>query len=433
MIDEMNLKSSLAAKGIKYEFIPLAHYVRGVLYEPIELNEKSSIGILVMHSNSDYLTNDICEMARYGYRVLCANVSDEHKILDKRILNVKAAVTFLRSYSGIKKVVLWGHSGGATLLSAYQKIAENGVASCQGPEKIHKCPDDLSDMPAADGIMLIDANWGNAAMTLLSIDPAVVAEDGSKPLDQELNLFNPNNGFSPNGSVFTSDFIHKFQKAQGARSNRLIDTALTRLNCMEKGESFYYDDEPFIIIGAAQGFMNNKLFAQDTSLLSHTQKSWPLIHADGSVTEEIVHSIRKPANNESFTNSLHEGTLITTVRNFLAEYAIRTTSEYSYDADSMNGIDWSSTYSTPVGNMEDIKVPTLIMGMTAGWEYIASESIYEHSGSTDKSLAFVEGANHLYKTAKACESYPGQYGDTLTTTFDYIDKWLSAKKRFVKN
>lgn len=430
MIDEKKYKDTLADWGVRCEFCPIPGFVRGVLYEPLTPNEKSRIGILMMHSHSDYLTHDVCEMARLGYRVLCAKVSDPNQILDRRILEVKAALCALREHPGVEKVVLWGHSGGATLLSAYQKIAENGASSCQGPEKIHKCCDALSGMPAADGIMLIDANWGNAVMTLLSMDPAVTDENGSKPLDSSLNLFNPQNGFTPAGSSFDPAFTARFQKAQGERMNRLIEAARTRLERLEKGESFFCDDEPLVIIGAAQGFMNNKLFAQDTRLLSHTKKAWPLIHADGSITEEIIYSIRKPANNESFTHSLYEGALCTTVRNFLAEYAVRTLPGYGYDADSMKGIDWSSTYSTPVGNMEDIKVPALIMGMTAGWEYIASESIYEHSGSQDKELAFVEGANHLYRSAVECEFYPGQYGDTLHTLFSYVDRWLSAPGRF---
>ena len=427
MIEEKNFKNTLANLGIKYEFFPIPGFVRGVLYEPVAPNEKSHIAILMMHSHVDYLTHDICEMARFGYRVLCAKVCDPSKILDQRILDVKAAICSLRQHPGVEKVILWGHSGGATLFSAYQKIAENGVSSCQGPEKIHKCPDTLADMTPADGIMLIDSNWGNAAMTLLSVDPAVIAEDGSKPLDNDLNLFNPKNGFTPDGTTYNPAFIQKFQRAQGNRFNKIIDNALEHLDQIKHGKSFYYDDEPYVIIGAAQGFMNNKLFAQDIRLLSHTKKAWPLIHADGSITMEIIRSVRKPANNESFTHSLYEGALVTTVRNFLAEYAIYTTPEYSYDSDSIHGVDWSSTYASPVGNVENIKVPTLIMGMTAGWEYIASESIYEHSGSKDKQLAFLEGADHLYKPAVECESCPGQFGDTFHTLLDYIDNWLSQK------
>lgn len=272
--------------------------------------------------------------------------------------------------------------------------------------------------------MLIDSNWGNAVMSLLSVDPAVTDENGLSPLDPELDLFNPANGFDPDGSTFSDEFIKKFQKAQGERNNRIIDNALSRLQKIENGESFYIDDEPLNVIGAAQGFMNNKLYAQDIRLLSYTRKPCTLVHRGGVTTTEM----RGPENKTSFTRTYSEGVLLTSVRNYLSEFAIRTLPDYGYNEDSLWGVDWSSTYSTPVGNVESIKVPTLVMGMTAGWEYIASETIYEHSASSDKHLAFVEGATHIYKTMRGGEE---KYGNAMDTIFDYVDKWLSASGRYI--
>jgi hypothetical protein len=40
-------------------------------------------------------------------------------------------------------------------MTAYQYIAEGGVKACQGAEKIHKCPDELAGLPAADGVVLV--------------------------------------------------------------------------------------------------------------------------------------------------------------------------------------------------------------------------------------------------------------------------------------
>ena len=138
--------------------------------------------------------------------------------------------------------------------------------------------------------------------------------------------------------------------------------------------------------------------------------------------------MRGPENKTSFTRTYSEGVLLTSVRNYLSEFAIRTLPDYGYNEDSLWGVDWSSTYSTPVGNVESIKVPTLVMGMTAGWEYIASETIYEHSASSDKHLAFVEGATHIYKTMRGGEE---KYGNAMDTIFDYVDKWLSAPGRYI--
>jgi hypothetical protein len=53
----------------------------------------------------------------------------------------------------------------------------------------------------------------------------------------------------------------------------------------------------------------------------------------------------------------------------------------------------------------------------------------QHAASPDKQLVYVEGASHNIVTCKACEQYPGQYGDTVQTTFDYVAAWL--RERFL--
>jgi pimeloyl-ACP methyl ester carboxylesterase len=433
---------------INETFIRLGYRIPSVLYEAEGLSEvfvevssgvsakasieKSRTAILVMHSDEDYLTFEFGkEMAKRGYRVLCANVASRYDSLDQKMLNLKLAVRKLRECPDVSKVVLMGHSGGGTLMTAYQNIAENGVKTFQGSEKLVRCSDDLADLPPADGIMLLDSNFGIAAMALFSLDPAITDEGDAQHLNEELNLWNPANGFRADGSVYSDEFIKKFQKAQGERNKRLIKTALVRIAVIESGKGNYADDEPFIVPGAEQAFFNNKLYAQDIRLLSHTKKEWPLLKGDGSTSKEIVRSVRKPENSESFTRSYHDGALITTVRNYLSSYAVRTQDDYGYNEDSVYGIDWSSSYNCPPGNIRKVTVPLLIMGMTGNWEYLASETIYENAASRDKTIVFVEGASHRFTTATHCEKFPGEFGDTLKTTCDYVDTWLSQEVRFV--
>lgn len=417
---------------VRYSYVRLGTAMNAVLYEPVAPAEKSQIAILVMHSNEDYLTFSAgSELAARGYRVLCANVSDADSSQNDKILDVKLAVEYLREYSGVQKVVLLGHSGGATLMSSYQALAENGVEIFQGEDKISKAPDDLAGLPPADGIMMLDSNWGNGAMSLFSIDPAVINEENGRELDPELNLFNPNNGFTPGGSTFSDEFVQKFFEGQRARSDRLIQTALDRLEAIEAGSGNYVDDEPFIVPGMAQVRMNNKLYPQDIRFMSHTREAWPLLHGDGTVSTQIVYSLRAPTNDESLTDSCVEGALSTTVRKFLISYAVRTTEDYSYNEDSVQGIDWSSSYNCPPGNIRYVSVPLLAMGMTASWEYLAAETIYENATGTDKTIAFVEGASHMFTTETDLEEYPGQFGDTIETTYDYVDVWLSREGRFI--
>lgn len=412
---------------VRETFVYLGKRIPGVLYEPCEESGRGRICVLVMHSDEDYLTCPTGrELAKRGYRVLCANVMVKEGMFFhqyQKMHAVKAAVEWLRNNVAGSRVILMGHSGGATLMSAYQCIAENGPGVFQGPEKILPYPDE-EELAPADGIMLLDANWGNAAMQLFSLDPAVTREETGRKLDEGLDVFNPQNGFVQGGSKYSDEFIRKFQKAQGERNNRILQAALERLEKIERGEGLYEDDEPFVIPGADQAFFNNKLYAQDVSLMAHTRKPQLLLHADGSMTEEIVHSVRKPENDEGLTGRLVGGARMLTVRNYLYSYAVRTKEDYGYGEDGVWGIDWSSSYSCPPGNMREIHVPLLVMGMTAGWEYLASETIYDMAASKDKTLVFVEGASHKFETAVHCEAYPGQFGDTMKTMHDFVARWL---------
>jgi hypothetical protein len=385
-----------------------------------------------MHSDGDHLAPPAAsELAKRGYRALGAAVSDRDDPLDEKLVDVKAASDYLRQIPGVQKVITLGHSGGATLMSAYQNAAENGVQAFQGPEKLIKCSD-LGELPPADGVMLLDSNYGNGAMTLLSLDPAVMSEDSGKNLDSALDLFNPANGYDPRGSTYSNEFIYKYQKAQGERNNRLIDAALERLHAIENGKGKYADDEPFIVPAGAQNSFNNKLFPQDIRLLSHTQKAWPLLRADGSITTQIIPCVRKAKNDKSFSDLYRMGSVKSTVRTYLNSSAVRTTADFGYNEDSMYGIDWLSSYSCTPGNMVGVSAPLLVMGMTGGYEYLAAEIIHEITKKIkDKTIAFVEGATHNFDAARNCEKYPGQFGDTEKTLFDYVDRWLSQKGRFI--
>lgn len=475
-LSPLGASSSMAQdQQIKSTYVRLGPGAAGLLYEPVTLGSKSQIAILVMHSSADYMGFSACtELSGRGYRVLCANSLvlkgrlARNLGVDGLVTDAGLGVKYLRKYPGVRKVLIWGHSGGGTVMSAYQNIAENGLKACQGPEKIIRCSDSLAGLPPADGVLLIDSNWGLAAMMLFSLDPAVVNEGDGIKLNPALDMFNPANGFDtegtppmsmgpppgsgkdgqmpapgpnmPNlpkdskprtGSTYSSEFIHRFLSAEGKRNNQLIKTALDRWEAINTGKGHYTDDEPFNVTGGSLAVMNNKLYTQDLRLMSHTRNPWPLLRADGSSTAQTIYSVRVPENPSSVTGSLLGGTLLSTVHEFLNTYAVRVTGDYGYDEDSVHGIDWSSSYSNPPGNVKGITVPMLVMGMTGSFEYLASETIYENAKSADKTLVFVEGASHTYNTCKRCEKTPGQFGDTQKTIYDYVDKWLSQKGRFL--
>ena len=429
--------------GIHARFVPLAMGEPGVLYEPDTPGPHAALAFFVMHASNDYLQFSACfELARRGYRVLCANNTTSKSgafddgILDDVIVQAGNGVGWLRRQPGIAKVILFGHSGGATVMTAYQAIAEQGVAFCQRDTLIHRCSGRLAGLPKADGVVLVDSNFGQAAMTLFSIDAAVrdtgTSQDGAHTIDPALDSMNPANGYHNGAAHFSTDFVRRFLAAQAARNQALIARAEARLKAMAAGAGNFSDDEPFIVAGAFVAA--NKLFPLDTSLLEHSVEPWPLLHKGGVVTTEVIHSIRvaSPGPMGPQTPDRYSSALKTTVKGFLSSYAIRTLPDYGYGADStIHGVDWHSTYAAPPGNVEAISVPLLTMGMTGSWEGLAAETIYHHSHSADRSIAFVEGANHIYLPCRECEKTPGQFGDTIKTTYDAIDQWTASPGRFL--
>lgn len=406
-----------------------ANAVPVMMYEPLHPGDKNHVGILLQHSDDCYFEfTPALELAKRGYVVAVSYFPDHTIALDRKLEHVGKVAAYLRNYPGIEHLLLLGHSGGATLMSAYQAVAENGNAVFQDEDKIIPLSD-IAALPKADAVIFLDANFGNGVMTLLSLDPAVTREESGLQRNAALDLFNPENGYDPENCRYTDEFLREYVRAQGRRMNHLIDYAKERVRAIDSGDGRFEDDEPMLIPGGTQIAPYNKIFPiYPQRFFSHTEEAWDLIRRDGSVQRDIVHCCRVKRNPRKGTQNYHDGTLRTTVRNFLNSYAVRTDHELHYDETRLYGIDWDSSYCTGPGNVIHIEAPLLMMGMTGSYEYIAAEHLYRRAErSVDKTLAFVEGAGHNFTPALDAEQYPGEFGDTVKSTFDYTDQWITQR------
>ena len=409
--------------NVKVSFIKLGMFHEAVLHEPVIRNEKSSVCVICFHSDGNYMNFPACNtLAGKGYLVIAGQVSRQEATLDDKLLDIKGAIEYAKEKLGAKKVIILGHSGGATLMSCYQAVAENGCELYQTGRVIYPMKK-LPPLPAADGFLCIDSNFGNGVMTAVSVDPAVMDESSGVKLNPEYDVFNPANGFDPAGSRYTAEFKKKYLAAQAKRVNAIIDRCLERVKALDAHQGNYFDDEPFIVPGAAVMAPNNKLIPQDMSLIAHTEEEYDLIHADGSVTKQIVYSVRKPRGDRSPTPIYGMGAAKGTARHYITGDAVRLTDEYDITETGIKGVDWDSSYCCTPGNAKHITCPTLIMGMTAGYEYLAAEQIYRFCPAEDKEICFVEGATHMITPAGP------EYGDTVELTFARVDKWL--EERFI--
>lgn len=341
-------------------------------------------------------------------------------------------MVWLRNQTFIDKIVILGHSGGGAMMTAYQNVAENGATACNGPEKIYPCSDAMADLTPADGLMLLDANYGISTMALLSLNPAIMNENNAHKQNYSLSVYNPANGFSNNTQCnYTAEFKSRFQKGVVARNNRILKHAQERLKAIEAGDGMFSDDEPLTIPASLYVGFNNLYITADVRSLHHTTYPWTLLEKNGT-KNQIVNSVRVPSGWTDISEQWEEAALKTTVRRYLSTMAIRANETFDIKADGFDGIDFDSTQMAPVSSIKGVSVPLLNLGMTGHYEYLNAEKIHLAAiKSKGTAIAFVQGAQHTIDTCTECESYPGEFGNTVVTCFNYVAEWLSKKGRFV--
>ena len=417
----LSVSAGLAQSNPRYvQFQPNA--TKGALYTP-DSGPAPSIAFLTIHRTSNFMSLIATrELAARGFMVLGMNPrSDNNEAIvnfENVALDIKQGIDFLRRQPGIQKVILIGHSGGGPATTFYQATAEKGVAYCNAPQKLTRCSEQFANLPKADGMLLLDAHPGNTVNTMRSLDPSVMDEADPSKIDSSLDPFDPKNGFNPNGqSTYSPDFMKRYFKGQADRMNRLIDKALALREKVRAGQGATTDDAPFIAYRARARLM-------DFSMSVHPGTIEPrkLIRNDGSVSTQVIQSVRAPVVESAKANrTLSNGTLFLTLTSFLSANAIRA-------KDSIDDIDWcTSNNSTPCA-LKEISVPILIMAMGGHYFIRDNEIHYEVAASKDKDYVVVEGAVHGMTPCEPCSKVTGQsYSNATKNLYDYVANWTNQR------
>ena len=396
------------------------------VHRPKEKTENSDIVIYTLHT-ANYLTfGPIVELAKRGFTTCASQPTKPMSVgyfrIQDVLLSIKNAVEYIKNELKPRKLILMGHSQGGCYMSAYQYIAENGTSRFKNNGRFIPFPD-LPELPGGDGLMLLDSNYG--IMGVLSMDPGARAYDNGYARIPELDPFNPENGYKPNASEFTEDFISRYQKAQIKMYQDLLDYCKERYDRIQRGLGQFEDDEPLVVAGCHRGSYNNKIFGHDARLLSRTSKSAPLLHKDGTVTSDAIVRTVRPFKDTRSPRNYTSGALTTTVMNIL-EDEVRFFDDFGYDECNMWGIDGNFNYMSTRENVKYIHVPLLITGNTASHEFVNAEFNFDDAVSKDKELVMVEGATHMF------DPLNDSYGDTLGVAADYFTKWLTKPGRFTE-
>ena len=396
--------------------------VKAVLYRP-DSGDRPEVGVLLIHRVNNYLGHMAAhELARRGFLVLTMNSrfdNNEAAVLWEQIaLDVKSGVEYLKRQEGVRTVVLFGHSGGAATLSFYQAVAEKGIGYCAAPGKLTVCGKELSNLPRADALILVDASLGNPAGLLRSLNPAVVTEGDPKTINPALDPFNPANGFNPSGApTYTAEFRQKYYEAQSARMNRLIASAGEQASQLGSDRGPFPDDNVFLIVRAAGA----RLVDGDVIAETATVKPRKLLKNNGSIVTQIVRSVRPPGRQNPAQNAYFEGgARLLTLKSFLTANAIRSTN-------SMTGIDWCSTNNSTPCALGQIGVPLLVSAMGGNTGLRDNEWLYEMAASRDKDFFVLEGATHNMEPCVECETRKGEYNNVVRNFFNYLRDWMNER------
>ncbi len=417
------LSAQLASAQSRPTYIQFDPYtVKGALYRP-DGGGNPDIGVLIIHRVNNYLGHIAAsELARRGFLVLAMNSrfdNNETSVLWERIaLDVKTGVEYLRKQGGVRRVILFGHSGGAATLSFYQAVAEKGTSFCEAPGKLTVCAKELSGLPKGDGLILVDASLGNPVGLLRSLNPAVIAEGDPKRIDPALDPFNPANGFNPDGpSSYSPEFRRRYYEAQAARMNRLIAAASAGATQLGTDRAPFPDDNVFLIVRGSGARLPDADVAADTA----TAAPRKLLKNNGSVVTQIVRTVRPPASPNPLTNGTFEsGARLLTLKSFLTANAIRSTN-------SMTGVEWCSTNNSTPCAVQQISVPLLVSAMGGNTGIRDNEWLFEQAASQDKDFFVLEGATHNIDPCTECETRKGEYGNSVRNFFNYVRDWINHR------
>ena len=430
---------------------------------------RAHVGVFVMHSFAGYQNFSVCDaLAQRGFTTLCADSiwtgrTDEFYGFEQHAPGIRAGINYLRNLPAggglpaISKVVIWGHSAGAPMMSLYQNVAENGAATaCQGPEKILPCvATNLQNLPKADGLMLFDPQEG-PGVWFFNTDPAWISNSCPSGRDPSLDMYTAANGLtSPISGTYSSQFLKRFFTAQAIRNADLTNQALALLqqrriatgNPNDMGDSI-----PF----SAVGITSARPWNYDLHLRHVTKQPHIFLDRFGNRPVQIVETVRVPNGDDasSALNCAASSTAATmNVHIWLGAKTFRANGRVNQTADDIIGIDWDSNSNNVVTNIKHIgkhpngnqpTTPVLIVSNGAYYFIVPGEIYYNVAFSTDKTYAISEGAVHAGTPCPDCarvilgnpnltnaqaNAYwtDPQGNGPLERTYNFMAEWLAAR------
>ena len=378
------------------------------------------VGVVVIHPRVDFTHHyAVPRLVAAGFGVLAANsrhvnndVSCEHEAL---VHDVAASVRWLREKAGARRVILFGNSGGGSLVAFYQAQSKLDPAA-----RLERSPGGTPthfrslDMTPADGLALVAAHRGQGHVLMRAIDAAVVDESDPFASNPDVDIYDVRNGFEepPTPTAYPADFIARVRTAQIERVRRIDETARALLDehgsATEEAERPGFDARPF---EERQRVQRRRAFEPVLSV--HRTMANPA-YVDPAIDADPGGATREYGSLMSDRPDLMNMTAMGFARLCTPRAWLSTWSGLSSNADL-------------VASIARIDEPTLVVHATRDRElYFDRDArpVFEASSSRDKQLVRIEGARHYFEPDFGEKAAPD-----VERLMDVVVPWM--KERFV--
>ena len=375
---------------------------KGVLFLPPGSGQPKTV-VLLVHRNLDrsqHFSNvpfAQSGLATFGHASRYLG-KPEITLMEALVLDVAAAMKYLKQERHFERIILLGHSGGGQIAAFYQAQAE------LPPEKRISAtpagdPPDLrkADLPKPDGLVLA------VPTSKINLDPSVVLEDDMYSVNPDLDMFNPQNGYDVNTGTasYSADFLTRFRQGQQERLRKLDRTAR------------HYIAEQKFYQALTQTADFQKMTEEQKAYIRRRAASapWMLIYRTYAEPRQVDLSLEpsdREINREAFaTNTLGTAGVLFTPQSFLS---------------TKSDISGNDTFP---GVAKPYTVPLLLMYATADQSVFPSDmkAILDAAVSVrSKKFVQIEGAEHVFDPSGKKAGKRDQHEQFVKVIQQWIDE-----------
>jgi pimeloyl-ACP methyl ester carboxylesterase len=359
---------------------------RAVLWLPPSGQPRTCI--ILAHPRVDFSTHySIPFWTAAGFAACALNTrylnNDSTMLHETLLLDVAAAIRFLREEEQFERIVMLGNSGGGSLFAYYDAQARTPlgqrIAAPPGGG-----PPDLNrfELPTADGYIALAAHPGQGLVLMSCLDAAVADEHDPLASDPALDMYDEHNGFRtpPEPARYSAEFLDRYRAAQRARCTRLDALARRHIEEARRARAVARSDGFAASSADDRRYVARRAMAPRYMIVYRTQANPNYLDLSLDPSERAAGSIISP-------------------RPDLANYSTFGLGRIATPDAWLSTWSGLSSYARMAANLPKVTVPTLVVGANADQDIFISDvrAEFEQSGAADKTLAFIEGADHFMR------------------------------------